>query len=512
MAAPLSRSFDALAFHARFRPHAPGCADLATGEKLTFAELSARVSACAAAIRERIGPAVGERVAIISRNSAAMAIVSAACERIGAIFAPLNWRLTAAEVADLLRDCEPALVLTQPEFADTAREAIAESKTSAQLADPAELAAPAKPRKAKLQPAPLSAPCLLLYTSGTTGRAKGVIISRENAIFAALNFAALASLDTRSVLLCDAPMFHTVGLCAITRTAFQQGACVLFSDRFIPGQTLKRISDPQLGVTHYFVVPQMVEALVNDPSYTAADLSRLTAFFSGGGPLSPTLVAACQQRCVLLINGYGMSEVGSAIHLPLSQDYVSANSHAIGFPAPYIEARIASADGAPLKSGEIGEIQLRGPTISPGYWRQPEATAASRDGQWFRTGDLGRQQEDGAFVIVDRLKDMYISGGENVYPAEVELVLRQADHVTDAAVIGVPDPRWGEVGCAFIQLEPSADAAFAEQAIRGDITARLARYKQPAHFRFVDAIPRTGSGKVRKNLLRDQFLAERLSA
>jgi fatty-acyl-CoA synthase len=288
----------------------------------------------------------------------------------------------------------------------------------------------------------------------------------------------------------------------------------MISDRFAPRTTLERLSDPRLGVTHYFVVPQMVEALMREPGIDEADFSRLTALFSGGGPLSPELVKACLDRGVMLINGYGMSEIGSGIHMPLDPAFIAGNSQTVGFPAPYLEVMLAGADGASVPRGEVGEIWLRGPSVSPGYWNQPEATAASRAGDWFRTGDLARQQEDGAYVIVDRLKDMYISGGENVYPAEVEAVLRQVAGVADAAVIGIPDGRWGEVGCAFVQLAPDSKSIQfdAEGAIRRAVGERLARYKQPARIVVVEAIPRTASGKPRKNLLREGFLSGILSA
>ncbi len=527
MAASLSRKFDPIAFHARFRPAATACIDLATGEALSYRAFSDRATRCAQILAERISDAgaaaVGARIAVISRNSVFQTIISTACERAGAIFAPLNWRLTAPELAELLADCEPALVLVEPEFETQVRDAIKLAACSARLAAPVEVAgpeAPAPKSSAKLCQAGLNSPCILLYTSGTTGRAKGVILTRENAIYASLNFAAVASLDSRSVLLCDSPMFHTVGLCAIARTALFEGACVLLSDRFVPQTALHRLSDPALGVTHYFVVPQMVEALMREPAVMQADFSSMTALFSGGGPLSPALVQACVDRGLLLVNGYGMSEIGSGIHMPLEASYMANNPQAVGFPAPWIEARLAGEDGKPVQDGDVGEIWLRGPSVSPGYWNQPEATTATRAQGWFRTGDLARQQSDGAYVIVDRLKDMYISGGENVYPAEVEAVLRAIAGVADACVIGAPDERWGEVGVAFIQLEAGVQleagdgvsAALAESEIRRSCAARLARYKQPAHLRFLEAIPRTGSGKARKNVLRDLFLKSALSA
>lgn len=501
MTAPTAPSFDTVAFHARFRPDAVACIDAATGERTTYQALDLQASRCAAALAARLPAIRGQRIATLARNGLDQVILSVALERCGAVFTPLNWRLAAAELAVILDDCQPALLLTQPEFQPAAEEAAAASTTP--LADLSALAK-AGTAPASLLPAGLDDPCIILYTSGTTGRAKGVVITRTNALYSSLNFAAVAGVTRHAVLLCDSPMFHTVGLIAVVRTALQQGACVVLSDRFIPATTLDRLSDPALGVTHYFVVPQMVEALIALPGFAKADLSRLTALFSGGGPLPVATVNTCLARGTLMINGYGMSEVGSAIHMPVDAGFVSTNTHTVGHQAPFIEVMLAGPNGQPVQPGDVGEIWMRGPSVSPGYWNQPEATAQSQaSGGWFRSGDLARQQADGAYVIVDRLKDMYISGGENVYPAEVEAVLRQIPGVADTAVIGVPDARWGEVGCAFIQPAPGKKPTAAN--IRKAIGDRLARYKQPAHILVVEAIPRTASGKARKNVLREMF-------
>ncbi|HEY7800267.1 MAG TPA: AMP-binding protein [Hyphomonadaceae bacterium] len=506
MSAPSSPSLDRIALHARSQPDATACIDLASGERLSYRDFDARVSASASALSHRLGAATGQRVAVLSRNSSNLAVVSAAAERCGAVFVPLNWRLSAPELADILTDCSPSIVLVQPEFADLGREALSTSQAKAPLALLSEATPSDAAATSSFAPAGQHDPCIILYTSGTTGRAKGVVITRENALYSSLNFAAVAAVNAQSVLLCDSPMFHTVGLVAITRTALHEGACVAISDRFVPATTLERLSDPELGVTHYFVVPQMVEALMRDPGIERANFSRLTALFSGGGPLSPQLVRSCLDRGVLLINGYGMSEIGSGIHMPIDASFVSANPQTVGFPAPHLDVMLAGEDGVPVAPGEVGEIWMRGPSVSPGYWNQPEATALSRSGNWFRSGDLARRREDGVYVIVDRLKDMYISGGENVYPAEVEALLRLCPGVEDAAVIGVADERWGETGCAFIQYKAGgASSELAEAEIRRFLSSRLARYKQPSHILIVEAIPRTGSGKARKNILREIY-------
>jgi fatty-acyl-CoA synthase len=503
MTVPLSPSFDPIAFHARFRPDAAACIDLASGKRIDYRTLAVRVAQCASALASMVPDLRGARIAVVARNCTEIAMLTLACERTGAILVPLNWRLAAPELAGLFDDCSPAIVLVQVEFDELVDAASSLATQRVQKRPLSDLAVQGASAPANVSPGEMDAPCIILYTSGTTGRPKGVVITRDNALYSSLNFAALARLDARSVLLCDAPMFHTVGLVAITRTAMLQGACVVISDRFVPPVTLQRLSDPALGVTHYFVVPQMVEALMREPGAARADFSRLTAMFSGGGPLSPALVKTCIERGVLLVNGYGMSEMGSGIHMPFDAAYMAANTHAVGFSAPYLEVMLAGSSGGAVAPGEVGEIWMRGPSVSPGYWNQPAATAASKSGDWFRSGDLARQQDDGAYIIVDRLKDMYISGGENVYPAEVEAALRLCAGLEDAAVAGVPDARWGEVGAAFIQLTPGAKLS--PEDIRKHCSTRLARYKQPVHVRFVEALPRTGSGKVLKNRLLEGF-------
>jgi fatty-acyl-CoA synthase len=499
---PLAR--DPIAFHAGFRPDTAAVIDLASGETLSYSQLHRRSLDCSARLVEKLGANSGERVAIIARNSAEQTVIALACERAGAIFVPLNWRLTAPELAQLLADCAPALIVTSAEFEAVTRKASAAIK--ARITSPEELAGADAPKPARTfnhEPPPADAPCILLYTSGTTGQPKGVIITRENAFYSSLNFSAVAVVGPRARLLCDAPQFHTVGLIAVTRTALLQGGCVILSDRFTPSATLQRLSDPALGVTHYFVVPQMIEALLREPTAGSADFSRLIALFSGGGPLSAELMARLAGRGVKLANCFGMSEVGSAIHMPLDAAYIAAHPHTVGFPAPYLDVRLAGPDGEEVLHGEVGEIWMRGPSVSPGYWRQKEATLASRSGDWFRSGDLARLEPNGAYAIVDRKKDMYISGGENVFPAEIEAVLRQCAGVKDAAVVGVPDARWGEVGVAFVEAAANPPT---EAELRDWCAGRLARFKQPAHLRFVAELPRTGSGKVRKDVLRKEFV------
>ena len=299
------------------------------------------------------------------------------------------------------------------------------------------------------------------------------------------------------------PLFHVVGLLAILHGSFFTGGTVHLSDRFTPPQTLQRLSDPALGISHYFCVPQMAQALLDDPGFGGADLEGLR-LFTGGAPMPAAVTLALIDAGVRPSNGYGMSENGTVLGVPLDPEIARAKVGSAGIASPAIEVRLVGRDGRDVKPGEPGEVWLRGPSVMPGYWNQPEATTKTfAPGGWFKTADAARQDEDGYYFIVDRWKDMYITGGENVYPAEVEAALAEMPLVAEAAVVGVPDARWGEAGCAYVVLRPGNACDIA--AVMAWCDGRLARYKRPAHVRFIPELPRTASGKIQKDILRRAF-------
>jgi fatty-acyl-CoA synthase len=487
---------DPVAYQALVRPRAVAVRAADGSRTLTYAALDALIGWLGHGIVAAAGEARGARVATVARNSIEQVALAFACQRVGAIFVPLNWRLTGPEIAALVADAEPALVLYEPEFADLVEQGIV-------LADFAAAAAAGMP--AEPAPMPPDAPCTLLYTSGTTGTPKGVIVTRAGAFHIALNMAFVGEIDAASVMLCDVPMFHVVGLFAVIRTILTVGGTLVLSDRFAPAATLARLSDATLGVTHYFGVPQIASAMRNDPAYAGADLTRLKAIFTGGAPLPRPLVETFMADGIVLLNGYGMSEAGTVLHMPLDAEITRRHAGAVGYPAPAMAVRIVDDVGRDAPRGAVGELWLQGPSVTPGYWRRPEETAAAFHDGWFRTGDLARL-EDGVFHIVDRRKDMYVSGGENVFPAEVEAVLLAHPDILDAAVVGEPDERWGERGVAFLTLR--AGAALTQEAVLAHCSGRLARYKHPAVVVLTDALPRSAAGKVRKDLLK----AKRASA
>ena len=493
---------DFVAYHARASASRIACVDLQSGTRLSYRELDDLIARCTGYLESKFGRASGVRIAVLARNSVETVVLHFACVRAGCILQPLNWRLTGAELRALVRDAEPSLFFYQEEFAALAAQAwsgpefarieikvgfrvIGAMSPSAHYADNPD------------------GPITLLYTSGTTGRPKGVIVTERNAWATALNFSMINEIAARDVLLCDMPMFHVAGLFAVVRSALFAGGTVLISDRFSAPVTLARLSDPALGVTHCFAVPQMAAAMMQDPAYAGADLRRLKALVIGGAPLPKVIVERLLADGVMPAEGYGLSEAGTVFGMPLDRTTIARKAGASGLPAMMIDVRLVDDKGRDVADGEVGEIWLNGPSVTPGYWNQPEANAKVFHNGWFRTGDAAVRDAEGFYRIVDRWKDMYITGGENVYPAEVEAVLAELPEIAESAVIGVRDSRWGESGCAYVVLRP--DQTLAVERIIEHCRASLAGYKIPKYVRFVEVLPRSGSGKVKKDELRRDY-------
>jgi len=503
---------DTVAYYARTQPAKLAIHDLGSGRRFGYGDFDLRIDRCAALIEQLLGEPEGQRVAVFGRNSAEFFTVHFACIRLGAIFVPLNWRLSAAELSVLVKDCTPVLLFVDPEFRPVAQaftgghsikrvQSLAPDAFDAALASAAER--PTWPR-----PARADRPSTLLYTSGTTGRPKGVMVSERNLFASTLNFSLGTRLTATSVMLCDMPMFHVAGLGAGARAPMMVGASLLLSPRFDPELTLTRLSDPELGITHTFYVTQMTQTLREHPAYARADLSRLVCLTTGGAPNPAANVQRWLDDGVVMADGFGMSETGSAFNMPIDDpELIRRKVGSSGLPLITMRFRLVGADGREVGPGEVGELRLKGPNVTSGYWNQPETTAAAFDEQgYLKSGDLAYADEDGFLFLVDRLKDMFISGGENVYPTEVENVIAELDVVSEAAVIAVPDAQWGEVGLAYVV--PIPGASLEPEQVLEHVRGRLARYKAPKQVIITDALPRTASGKLQKNLLRERRLKD----
>ncbi len=495
---------DPIATYASSTPSHQALVDLQTGRRWTYAELNAAVDRLAAWLVGKLGAASGARIATLAMNCAEMLILQHAGVRAGAIFVPLNWRLSPTEIDRLTEDAGPEIV-----FHDADHEPPATAARGMPIAQVPQLGSAGSSPTPQAR-RPFNEVSTLLYTSGTSGRPKGVMLSEENIFWGCVNFIYANDVSMRSVFLCDMPLFHTAGLFAAARVAIQAGASVLVSRGFDAPTTLSRLTDPALNVSHYFSVPQMSAWIWNEPGFEAASLRKLACWAIGGAPNPRANAETFIKAGIRIADGFGMSEIGSGFGMP-PQNLATLLDKAGSCGPPFLsmEARIVDDEGKDLPAGHVGELWLRGPNITRGYWNQPAATEQAFSDGWFRTGDAGMLDADGFLNIVDRKKDMFISGGENVYPAEVEAVIAELPDVAESAVVGVPDERWGEVGRLYVILMPGRTVT--EGELLEHCRQRLAKFKVPKTTVITDTLPRTASGKLQKHILKAQALREMAS-
>ena len=450
------------------------------GRLVTYAELDAMSDAFAAELAER-GLVHGDRVATLTGNTPEHVAVLFACARSGLVLLPLSWRLTAPELRYQLDDAEPAAVLVEDAYAELARETRV----------PFEPLAPAPQGRAPDVEVADDDGLLLVYTSGTTGKPKGALLTHANCFWTNLSFDLATGVHGHDVVLQVLPQFHVGGWNVQSLLAWLKGATVVLEREFDAGRALELIEEKR--VTTMMGVPPIYLFLAQHPRFADADLSSLERAVVGGAPMPEALLTAWAARGTAVIQGYGLTEAAPNVLCLPPEDAVRKTGCA-GKPYAFVEVRLS----------DESELQVRGPNVFPGYWRNEEATrAVFTDDGWLRTGDVAECDDEGFYRIKGRLKDMYISGGENVYPAEVEAVLHEHPLVADAAVVGVPDERWGEVGVAFVVADGVSDDELLEWC-----RARLARFKVPRSFRFVGEIPRNGMGKVQKAELRETEVAQ----
>lgn len=483
------------------------------GVRITYGELDRRSDELAAAFaRAGFGP--GDRVATLAGNSADHVVVFFACAKVGLALVPLSWRLTAHELATNLATAAPALLLVEEAWDRVGREAVRRTgtpvptttlgSTGVESTVPDRFLRPSQAWPAQ-RPVRDDDPLLVIFTSGSEATPKGVVLTHANCFWNNLALAQALELTASDVVLATLPQFHVAGWNCQPLAAWWLGATVVMERTFEPSRVLQLVTDR--SVTTMMGVPTQYHLLAADPGFRAAALSSLRQVVVGGATMPVPLLQVWADRGVPVLQGYGLTEASpNVLYLPPAQ--AASRPGAVGWPYPYVEVRIVDPNtGEPLPGEAVGELQVRGPAVFPGYLGAPDQTAAAFSGEWLRTGDLAARDSDGCHRIVDRLKHIYISGGENVAPAEVETALVRHPLVAEAAVVAVPHDVWGEVGVAFVQ--PEQGAGLTPEEVLAHARECLAGYKVPHEVHIVAELPRTGIGKVARTRLRRTVADER---
>jgi fatty-acyl-CoA synthase len=500
---------DWVTYHSARKPDAPAVTSVERDVTVTWGELERRVGRLAFLLRSKFGLVPGDRVAMIAENDTRIFELQFACMRAGLIWVPMSWRLALGEMVTLAKDAEPRII-----FHDDLWQKMGEAVADAvgieprilwsddlaksdydRLIDEADGFIPGGPRDEE-------AITHILYTSGTTGLPKGALCSQGTLKHHALNTALTARLaEPNTHHFNMVPLFHAGGLNTMSNPALYWGGHVTTVRRFDPEVALAHLVDPAIGITNLCGVLQMYELITALPAFADATFPALRAgLFGGWGPKTIWVHQTWQDRGFFLQLSYGSTEQGPNVSiLEGGRDLALLNCS--GPLVPGVELRLVDADGNDVAQGEVGEIWTRGPAITPGYWNRPREDYFT--GDWFRTGDCGRQDEAGRLYIVDRLREVYRSGGENIYPAEVELVLSDAPGVKEVAVIAVPDERWGEVGLAIV--EPHEGAEVTLDVLLAHIDGKIARFKYPGHIAMIDEMPRNATLKIDRALLKKAY-------
>ncbi len=479
--------------------------------RVTFAEFDRRTDQLAQALRGT-GVRSGDRVGALMVNSVAFLETMFAAAKLGAIFAPMNFRLAAPEVSFLLADSGADVFVWSRECSTLARDALAAdgARVRTRVVVGGEPIAGELDFEELLAHGSSTAPgidvdgrdvCALVYTSGTTGRPKGVMLTHDNMVWNAINYLSGGrGLTEGDRTVTVAPMFHSGGLGVHTLPLIYIGGTTTMMSAFDAEETLAAMARER--VTVQFLVPAMWAALMAVPDVEEYDLSSLELAVTGGAPCPLPVLEFFQGRGVPFQEGFGLTETAPGATL-LDAAHMKEKLGSIGRPMFHVSTRIVDEQDREVPVGDVGELLIRGPNVFAGYWGRPDATAEAFRGGWFHTGDLGRVDAEGFITLVDRKKDMVITGGENVYPIEVEQVLYRHPAVREVAVVGVPHEKWGETPIAVVALADATTVA-AEELI-AYARERLAHFKCPTRVEFVSELPRTASGKVLKTTLRTNF-------
>jgi fatty-acyl-CoA synthase len=507
-------SFDWLERRCELSPDKEALVDLSTGRRFTYRQFNHRANRLANGWREKWNIKKGDRIGVLATNCPEYLEALYAAGKLGAILVPINVRLVGEELTYLLQNCDPQGLILGGEFLNL----ISNVKGNLGVSNYLSLVettvedmpfyedflTSSSDRTPKLdEPVSLDDPRLILYTSGTTGYPKGAIITNGNILFNCINVILHDEMTSGTINLSCVPFFHIAGLNILTNPTIYVGGTVVIMKSFDAAQVMKVVHERR--VNSLFLIPTMWRFICLHQDFDRTDFSGLRIATSGGEAVPLSVIEDMRKKSIALTQGFGLTESGPSSIVQKRED-VARKQGSIGLPLFHVDLRIVDENGADIPSGQTGEIILRGPSITPGYWNNPEATAkAIRDG-WLFTGDLGFRDEEGHVYIRGRKKDMILSGGENIYPAEIERILGRHPKIAEVAVFGVPDKKWGEVGHAAVCTK--AGETLTENEVIDFLRDKLARYKTPKSIFFMETLPKAASGKVIKRILRESYLKD----
>jgi fatty-acyl-CoA synthase len=506
--------FDWIRRHAERTPEKLALVDAHTGRQFTYRQFDERANRLASFLKDTLSIEQGDRISLLAQNSSDYYEVLFACGKMGAILNTLNWRLAVPELEFIINDCAPRVLIYESIFADAveelrpligcefyvvmAEDGLADERAVRTWTYEGAIAA-GSPEGVAMPPLKYTDTWAILYTSGTTGRPKGAKVTFGNFFYNAVGMGRAIDLASTDVNLNVLPTFHAGGLGLYAGPILHAGGTLVVMRAFEPGGFLQLIQEWQ--VTVLLLVPSIYLILGQFPGFDQYNLSTVRHWGSGGSSLPPSLVQQYAEKGIIIQQGFGMTETGPTVFIITKEDALR-KAGSVGKPVLHTDVCIMDRNRNVLGPNQVGELCIRGGNVTTGYWNQPEATAEALVDGWLHSGDAAKFDEEGFYYIVDRWKDMFISGGENVYPAEVENVIYHHPAVAEVAVIGLPHPKWQEVGRALVVVKEGHHLT--EQEVIDFCRDKLAKYKIPKSVRFLDALPRTAAGKVLKRELREQ--------
>lgn len=486
-----------------YNPDKVAVMEYETGNELTYAQLNKLGNSFSGLFISKYSLKKGDRVAILAENCLEYIYLLAVAQKTGIILVPLNYRLTPREIEFLLTDCEPAVLITEDKFLDKVQQTSVYQNIEHKLSL-AEVIATRERFLAVTETQAFSAKAvsqddaaLIIYTSGTTAFPKGSVYTHGMMFWNSINTQMRLDItaDDRSVNI--APPFHTGNWNVLLTPFLHHGAYTLIMKSFDADKVLEILEKDNLTI--FWAVPTMLKMMADSALFNQVNLSKIRYFIVGGEAMPVPLIEKWHSKGVPIRQGYGLTEVGPNVTSLNHQDAIR-KAGSIGKPNFYYQTRLVDENGKEVGVNELGELVLSGPTVTPGYWKNPEATALTIKDGWFHTGDIMRRDEEGFLFVMDRIKNMYISGAENVYPAEIEYLLRNHPAIDAVAIIGVPDEKWGESGMAFVVVKTGEKLS--EEDIFAFCEGKLARFKIPKYVRFLDELPKNDAGKIDRQQLR----------